>query len=261
MPRRFENKVAVVTGGNSGIGEATARLFAQEGAKVAILARREPEGLAVQQSIQEAGGDALFVPCDVSNRASIESAVDKIIGHFGAIHILFNNAGGGMPGMFPDESDACWEAVIGSNLTGTFLMSRTVWPHLLAAGGGSVVNMSSMAAMMLVSEPILNSVERLPPAAYAASKAGIEALTRYMASVGAPKNIRVNCVRPGQILTARLTGDDGQHRYKPTFDYVQLLKGSGDAYDVAHAVVFLASDEAKFITAEIMNIDGGAAKS
>ena len=82
-----------------------------------------------------------------------------------------------------------------------------------------------------------------------------------MASVGAPKNIRVNCVRPGQILTARLTGDDGQHRYKPTFDYVQLLKGSGDAYDVAHAVVFLASDEAKFITAEIMNIDGGAAKS
>ena len=82
MPGRFENKVAVVPGGNSGIGEATARPFAQEGAMVAILARREPEGLAVQQSIQEAGGDALFVPCDVSNRTPIESAVDKIIGHF-----------------------------------------------------------------------------------------------------------------------------------------------------------------------------------
>jgi NAD(P)-dependent dehydrogenase (short-subunit alcohol dehydrogenase family) len=261
MSGRFENKVAVVTGGNSGIGEATARLFAQEGAKVAILARREPEGLAVQQSIQEAGGNALFIPCDVSNRASIESAVDKIIDHFGAIHILFNNAGGGMPGMFPDESDECWEAVIGSNLTGTFLMSRAVWPHLLAAGGGSIVNMSSMAAMYMLSEPMLSSVERIPPAAYSASKAGIEALTRYMASVGSSKNIRVNCVRPGQILTSRLEADDGNHRYKSVFDQVQLLKGVGDAYDVAHAVIFLASDEAKFITAEIMNIDGGTPKS
>jgi NAD(P)-dependent dehydrogenase (short-subunit alcohol dehydrogenase family) len=140
-------------------------------------------------------------------------------------------------------------------------MSRTVWPHLLAAGGGNVINMSSMAAMYMLSEPMLNSVERIPPAAYSASKAGIEALTRYMASVGAPKNIRVNCVRPGQILTTRLQADDGHHRYKSVFDYIQLLKGAADAYDVAHAVLFLASDEAKFITAEIMNIDGGTPKS
>ncbi len=166
-----------------------------------------------------------------------------------------------MPGMFPDESDECWDMVIGSNLTGTFLMSRTVWPHLLAAGGGSIVNMSSVAAMAMQSELILDSVASMPPAAYAASKAGIEALTRYMASVGASKNIRVNCVRPGQILTTRLEADDGHHRYKPTFDYVQLIKGPGDAFDVAHAVLFLASDEAKFITTEILNIDGGTSKS
>jgi NAD(P)-dependent dehydrogenase (short-subunit alcohol dehydrogenase family) len=261
MVGRFENKVAVVTGGNSGIGEATSRLFAQEGAKVALLARRETLGVEVQRSIQEAGGTALFVPCDVSSRPSIEEAVDTIIEHFGAIHILFNNAGGGMPGMFPHESDECWDAVIGSNLTGTFLMSRAVWPHLLAAGGGNIVNMSSTAAMYIVSEPLLNSVERIPPAAYSAAKAGIEALTRYMASIGAAQNIRVNCVRPGQILTRRLQVDDGQHRYKAIFNYTQLLKGAGDAFDVAHAVLFLASDAAKFITAEIMNIDGGVLKS
>jgi NAD(P)-dependent dehydrogenase (short-subunit alcohol dehydrogenase family) len=150
MVGRFENKVAVVTGGNSGIGEATSRLFAQEGAKVAILARRETLGVDVQRSIQEAGGTALFVPCDVSSRLSIEAAVDTIIEHFGAIHILFNNAGGGMPGMFPNESDECWDAVIGSNLTGTFLMSRAVWPHLLVAGGGNIVNMSSTATMYIL---------------------------------------------------------------------------------------------------------------
>jgi 3-oxoacyl-[acyl-carrier protein] reductase len=215
----------------------------------------------VQRSIQEAGGTVLFVPCDVSSRLSIEAAVNTIIEHFGAIHILFNNAGGGMPGMFPHESDECWEAVIGSNLTGTFLMSRAVWPHLVAAGGGNIVNMFSAAAMSLFSEPLLKSVERIPPAAYAAAKAGIEALTRYMASVGAAQNIRVNCVRPGQILTPRLQAGDGQHRYNPIFNYTQLLKGAGEALDVAHAVLFLASDTAKFITAEIMNIDGGTIKS
>jgi NAD(P)-dependent dehydrogenase (short-subunit alcohol dehydrogenase family) len=259
MPGQLQGKVAIITGGNSGIGEATAHRFAHEGAHVALLARREAEGYAVEHAIREAAGEAVLIPCDVSDHSSVEAAVTKVTDRYGRLHVLFNNAGGGARAIFPEESEEEWERVLRVNLTGTFLMCRAVWPHLLAAGGGAIVNMSSLAAVAGISETIREMTQGMPSASYFAAKAGIEALTRYLAGLGASHNIRVNCVRPGQILTPRLTSATGEHRYARHFDVVQLLKGPGRATDVANTVLFLASEEARFITAEVVNIDGGAA--
>lgn len=144
MSGRLEGKVAIVTGGNSGIGEATAHLFAKEGAKVAIMARREEQGLKVQEAIQQEGGDATFIRCDVMDRKAVDSAVEKAISTYGAVNILFNNAGFGAGQNFPNEDDESWDTVIRVNLNGTFYMSRAVWPHMIEAGGGAIVNISSM---------------------------------------------------------------------------------------------------------------------
>jgi 3-oxoacyl-[acyl-carrier protein] reductase len=161
--------------------------------------------------------------------------------------------------MFPAESDETWDRVLGVNLTACFLTCRAAWPHLIQAGGAAIVNVSSLAAVSGVSDAVLERFPTLPSASYVAAKAGLEGFTRYIASLGGPHNIRVNCVRPGQILTRRLTTTAGEHVFARHFEIWQLLKGPGYAEDVANAMLFLASDEARFITAEMVNIDGGAA--
>lgn len=259
MPGRLHGKVAMITGGNSGIGEATARLFTMEGAKAAILARREAEGRAVEKGIRAEGGEATFIPCDVTDRKSVDAAVAQTVSAYGGLHILINNAGGGAREMFPDESDETWERVLRINLTACFFTCRAAWPHLIEAGGGAIVNVSSLAAVSGASPAVLEKFPVLPSSSYYAAKAGLEGFTRYTASVGAPHNIRVNCVRPGQVLTKRLTTAANEHVFARHFDIWQLLKGPGYAEDIANAMLFLASDESRFITAEIMNIDGGAA--
>jgi NAD(P)-dependent dehydrogenase (short-subunit alcohol dehydrogenase family) len=259
MAGRLQGKVAMITGGNSGIGEATARRFTQEGAKVVILARREAEGHAVQESIRADGGDATFVPCNVTERAAVEAAVAKTVGLYGGLHVLINNAGGGAREMFPNESDETWDRVIRVNLTACFLTCRAAWPHLIKAGSGSIVNVSSLAAVSGVSEAVFERTPVLPSASYIAAKAGLEGFTRYIASLGGKYNIRANCIRPGQILTRRLTNTAGEHVFARHFEMWQLIKGPGFAEDIANAMLFLASDESRFITAEMVNVDGGAA--
>jgi NAD(P)-dependent dehydrogenase (short-subunit alcohol dehydrogenase family) len=257
MPGRLQGKVTIVTGGNSGIGKATAHRFAQEGAKVALMARREAEGQAVQQAICATGGEAVFIQCDVSDRRAVEAAVAQTVARYGGLHVLFNNAGGGALDRFPEESEEVWERVLKVNLTGTFLMSQAVWPHFIAAGGGTIINMSSLAAVSGPNDTRL-ALGNVPSASYYASKAGIEAFTRYIAGLGARHNIRVNCVRPGQILTPRATTTAGEHIFAGFLNAAQMLKGPGRPEDVANAVLFLATEESRFITAEIINIDGGA---
>ena len=257
MASRLDGKVAIVTGGNSGIGEATAHLFGKEGAKVAILARREAEGRRVQDAIRADGGDATFIACDVMDHAAVDSAVAETVSTYGAIDILFNNAGFGAGGQFPDESDESWNTVISVNLSGTFYMSRAVWPHLIEAGSGAIVNMSSIAAVIGFSRNMYDIVGRTPSASYYVAKAGIEALTRHTASMGGQYNIRVNCIRPGQVITPGATGGGTDHVFKAVFDMFQILDGPGYPTDVANLVLFLCSDEARFITGEIINIDGG----
>ena len=264
MTGRLDGKVTVVTGGNSGIGESTARLFASEGAKVLLLARRKEQGIAVQNSINSDGGESTFVQCDVGDPDSVNAAINKAAGIYGGIHVLFNNAGHGGGGDFPNSTDEEWNSVINDNLNGTFYVSRAVWPHLIASGGGAIVNMSSLAAQRGFSPKMIDEFGATAPAYYAA-KAGIDALTRYMAGVGGKHNIRVNCVRPGQLLTPGATrgtindADGGHHVFESMFDFAQIIPGPGYPIDVANVVLFLVSDESRFVTSEMINIDGGVA--
>ena len=264
MTGRLDGKVTVVTGGNSGIGESAARLFASEGAKVLLLARREEQGIGVQNSINSDGGESTFVQCDVGDPDSVNAAINKAAGIYGGIHVLFNNAGHGGGGDFPNSTDEEWNSVINDNLNGTFYVSRAVWPHLIASGGGAIVNMSSLAAQRGFSPKMIDEFGATAPAYYAA-KAGIDALTRYMAGVGGKHNIRVNCVRPGQILTPGATrgtindADGGHHVVESMFDFAQIIPGPGYPIDVANVVLFLVSDESRFVTSEMINIDGGVA--
>jgi NAD(P)-dependent dehydrogenase (short-subunit alcohol dehydrogenase family) len=264
MSGKLDNKVAIVTGGNSGIGASTAQTFAREGAKVILMARREEQGHAVEQEIRDTGGEATFIACDVADEASIAVAVEQAVRTYGAIHVLFNNAGGGAGSHFPNEPSDEWNRVITVNLTGTFLVSQAVWPHLVAASGGAVVNMSSLAAQRGFSPRMLEEFGATSSSYYAA-KAGVDALTRYMAGVGGKDNIRVNCVRPGQILTPGATGgtvsdaDGGHHKFESMFNFTQIVQGPGLPQDVANLVLFLVSADARFISGEIINIDGGVA--
>ena len=200
MAGRLEGKVAVVTGGNSGIGEGIGHLFAREGAAVVLMARRAKQGQAVEASIRYNGGDAQFVPCNVTDDEAVAEAVTAAIDAYGRIDILVNNAGGGAGGNFPDEVPADFRHVLELNLVGTFLMSQAVWPHLIAAGGGAVVNMSSLAAQRGMS-PRMRAQFGATCSSYWAAKAGVDAFTRYLAGVGGEHNIRANGVRPGQIMT------------------------------------------------------------
>jgi len=259
MPGRLQNKVAVITGGNSGIGEATSRLFAKEGARVVIMARREAEGYEVQRSIRADGGEATFFPCDVTDRAAVEAAVAETVSMYGALHALINNAGGGARDMFPNEPDEVWDRVLRVNLTACFLTCRAAWPHLIKTGAGAIVSVSSLAAVYGASKAMLERTPVLPSSSYIAAKAGLEGFTRYIASLGGRHKIRANCVRPGQILTPRLTTSAGEHVFARHFEIWQLIQGPGYAEDVANAILFLASDESRFITGEIVNVDGGAA--
>ena len=251
MTKRLENKVAVVTGGNSGIGEDTATLFAEEGAHVILMARRELEGREVEARINASGGDAKFISCDVGDVESVSRAIKLAAETHGRIDVLFNNAGGGAGGDFP-------------NVTGTFYVSRAAWPHLVAAGGGAIVNMSSLAAQIGLS-PRMRDEFGTTSASYTVAKAGVDALTHYMAGAGGRHNIRVNCVRPGQILTPGATRgtindpDGGHHVFEKFMDYVQIVQGPGYPRDVAQLVLFLACAESRFITGEIINVDGGVA--
>ena len=264
MADRLAGKVAVITGGNSGIGEGTAELFVQEGAKVVLMARREEQGKSVERALRDAGGEATFIACDVGDHDSVTRAVSQAADTYGAIHVLFNNAGGGAGSRFPNEPNAEWQRVIHTNLTGTFYVSQAVWPHLVAAGGGAVVNMSSLAAQRGFSSRMQDEFGTTS-ASYYAAKAGVDALTRYMAGVGGRDNIRVNCVRPGQILTPGATGgtsndpDGGRHVFKKMFDFAQIVQGPGYPRDVANLVLFLSCEESRFISGEIINIDGGVA--
>ena len=264
MADRLAGKVAVITGGNSGIGETTGQVFAREGAKVILMARREEQGQAVAQGIREAGGEATFIRCDVGDDDSVRQAVAQAADVYGAINVLFNNAGGGSGSQFPNEPNSEWHRVVNTNLTGTFYVSRAVWPHLVAAGGGTVVNMSSLAAQRGFSSRMQDEFGTTS-ASYYAAKAGVDALTRYMAGTGGRHNIRVNCVRPGQILTPGATGgtskdaDGGHHVFEKMFDFAQIVQGPGYPQDVANLVLFLACDESRFVNGEIINVDGGVA--
>jgi NAD(P)-dependent dehydrogenase (short-subunit alcohol dehydrogenase family) len=248
---RLEKKVAIVTGGAMGIGRAAAQALAQEGAKVLIADIDERAGAAVVGEITSAGGQAFFQRADVGVMADVEQMVAAAVERYGQLDVLVNNTGVAIGGSAAEMEELDWQRVLNINLGGVWRGMKHAIPRMIAAGGGSIVNMSSAQAL----------VGFAGWAGYAASKGGIIALTQQAAVEYAPHNIRVNAIAPGTIQTPM-----NEALYAATPDPAQTLNAwaslhplnrVGQPSEVAAAIVFLASDEASFITGAVLRVDGG----
>ncbi len=248
---RLKDKVALITGGTSGIGTATAIRFAKEGAKVVITGRNAKRGEQVVQEIVANGGDAMFVRSDVCLADDCRNAVDCTLERFGKIDILFNNAGVFHPKTIPDCTEEEWDETIDSSLKGAFLMSKYALPSMIERGSGSIIHTSSGWGILGGDKA----------AAYCAAKGGLIVMAKAMAIDHGPHGIRVNCVCPGDVLTPMLH-DDAEKRGMTWDDYAaggadRPLGRIGTVDEIADAVLFLASDESSFVTGESLVVDGG----
>lgn len=248
---RLTGKVALITGGNSGIGRATAALFAAEGARVMLAARREAAGGETVAAIRSAGGEAAFITCDVRRMEDCQQAVTATLDTFGRLDIVFNNAGIVPLGTVLETPLDVWENVLATNVSGTFYISRAALPVLIEQGGGVIINCGSDWAI----------VGGQGAAAYCASKGAVAQLTRSMALDHARQGIRVNAVCPGDTYVERWDAKlaPGQSRE----DYLAALGEGfpmgrvGAAEEIARAVLFLASDDSSYMTGQMLVVDGG----
>ncbi len=248
---RLINKVALITGGNSGIGRATALLFAQEGAKVALTGRDEERGKQVVEEIKKASGTAIFIRSDVRFAEDCRQAVDKTVHEFGRLDILFNNAGVFYPHTVVDCPEEEWDLTIDVNLKGTYLMSKLALPAMIAQGGGVIINNSSGWGITGGNEA----------ASYCASKGGVVLLTKAMAIDHGRQGIRVNCICPGDVDTPMLPAD-AKLRKIEWKDYLaeasnRPLGRIGMPDEIARAALFLAADDSSFMTGAVLAVDGG----
>ena len=245
---RLSGKVAIITGGSAGIGEAIAKLFAAEGASVVVTGRRKEELERVVKGIVVNGGRALAVSGSVADEPHVREVVSQTIHTFGKVHILINNAGIGDFGRRLHElDDATWQNVLDINLTGVFRMTRAVIPELLKAGGGAIINISTIASVV--------GLPALP--AYAASKGGLDALTRAVAVDYAKDNIRCNVVNPGLIDTPMASSLVNNPEQLNPIMAQYAIRRPGKPDEVAKMVLDLASDEALWVTGATFMIDGG----
>ncbi len=259
---RLKDKVALITGGTSGIGEATALLFAREGAKVAVTGRNERRGAAVIARIEELAnthfsqhrrevGHPLFIRADVSRAEDCQRAVEETIRAFGRLDILFNNAGVFYPQTAIECSEKEWDEQIDVNLKGTFLMAKCALPAMIAQGAGVIVNNSSGWGIVGGDHAV----------AYCASKGGVVLMTKAMAIDHGRQGIRVNCICPGDVETPMLPADAKMRGLKWE-EYIagcasRPLGRVGTVEEIAKAVLFLASDDSSFMTGTALVVDGG----
>jgi NAD(P)-dependent dehydrogenase (short-subunit alcohol dehydrogenase family) len=249
---RFAGKVALITGGTSGIGAATAVLFAEEGASVVITGRDADRGAAVVATIVDAGGHARFVPADVRLAEDCRRSVEATVDAFGRIDVLFNNAGVYVANDTLGCSEDEWDAQVDTSLKGAFLMSKFALPHMIAQGSGSIVHCAS--GWGLVGGP--------RAVAYCAAKGGMVVMTKAMALDHGPQGIRVNAVCPGDTETP-MEHEDAQAQGMSWEAYVrEAVAGRAIARmatpeEIAQAVLFLASDEAAYVTGVALPVDGG----
>src|SRR6266516_5536671 len=248
---RVDGKVALVTGGASGIGRAAAGALAAEGARVGIGDVDEDGGQRVAEVIAGAGGEAFFRPTDVRSSAGVEAFIREAVDRYGRLDVMVNNAGVAIPGGAGEMSEEDWNRVIDINLTGVWRGMRFAIPEMLKTGGGSIINTSSVQAAVGV----------VGWAGYAASKGGIDSLTKQAAVEYAPRGIRVNAIIPGTIMTEmneKVMRDSGDpDAVMASWTSMHPMGRVGQPEEVAAAVVFLASDESSFVTGELLRVDGG----
>ncbi len=247
---RLKDKVAIVSGAGSirpgmGNGKATAILFAREGAKVIAVDKNLKAAEETVKLIAGEGGEARAMQADVTVEAEAKKVIDATVAAYGKLDILFNNVGIGLGGSGLKVTEEEWDAVMDTNLKSMLFMCKYAVPEMRKVGGGAIVNNASMAAFY---------GHRIY--AYATSKAGVTALTRSMAVGLAKYNVRVNCVAPGFIATPMVQPIMGEKRERGIEERVPMRR-HGKAEEIAHAVLFLASDEASYITGQTICVDGG----
>ncbi|HKE31173.1 MAG TPA: glucose 1-dehydrogenase [Candidatus Angelobacter sp.] len=241
---RLAERVAIITGGGSGIGRGIALAFAREGAKV-VIAGRDVKKL--DSVAKELGAACLAQKADISQSSEVQKLVTATLKKFGGVHILVNNAGVLLPGTAESHTENEWNQTFDVNVRGIWLLSRAVLPHMRAAGGGSIVNIAS----------VLSFVAARNRVAYSASKGAVLAMTRAIALDHAPEKIRVNCICPGIVdteMVARFSMDESARRQRIA---MHPMGRFGQPEDIAAAAVFLASDESSWITGAAFPVDGG----
>jgi len=243
----FAGKVALVTGGTSGMGQCTAVEFAKNGAKVVVAGRRAEEGEKTVAMIEAVGGEAIFQKTDVSNAADVKAAVEKAVEKFGRLDIAFNNAGyHGKFGAIADSNEEDFDLVMDINLKGVYLSMKYEIKQMLTQGGGVIVNTSSISGLRTMAGGL---------SGYVTSKAAVLALTKCAAVEYAQANIRVNAIAPGGILTDMLKtvsggNTDAMAQFNP-------MKRLGTPDEIANTVIWLCSDQASYITGQTLAVDGG----
>ena len=241
---RLQDKVAIITGAARGMGASEARIFASEGAKVVLADIQVEDGNRVTKEITDAGGHAIFVGMDVSVQADWDRTIEAAISNFGKINVLINNAGIIERDSLEETTEETWDRIMAVNAKGVFLGTKAVVPHMRAAGGGSIVNISSISGMISVGYPAYNS-----------SKGATRVFTKSAAVELARDNIRVNSIHPGTIWTSMST-------YKRAFtreDRAKTIpmKRVAEPEEIAYPALFLASDESSYMTGAEVVIDGG----
>jgi NAD(P)-dependent dehydrogenase (short-subunit alcohol dehydrogenase family) len=249
---RLTGKVAIITGGAVGLGRASALRMAQEGAAVAILDLAEAAGTALAAEIVAGGGDAAFWPCNVASEAEVARVIEAVVARFGRLDVLVNNAGvSGVNKPTHEVTEAEWDWVQAINVKGVFFCTKHAIPHLKRAGGGSIINLSSIYGLVGGAD--------VPP--YHASKGAVRLMSKTDALIYAPDRIRVNSIHPGFILTPMvehfLDDSGAADGARVAVDALHPLGHIGEPDDIAWGVVYLASDEAKFVTGSELVIDGG----
>ena len=255
---RLSGRIVAITGAGSGIARAAARMFAEEGAKVAVLELQESLGEAVTEEINAHGGEALFVQTDVTVPDSVEHAIEKSATHFGGLNTLFNCAGGSVAEdtQVTTVDMSVWEHTIDLDLKGPFLCCRYGIPHLIAANGGTIINVASVAALK----------GTFPAMVYSPAKGGVISFTRALAGQYSRNNIRSNAICPGVILTDRVKNRFGESLEDNSSDQARSASaagmerypfGVGQPEDIANIALFLASDESRMVNGAVIPAEGG----
>ena len=248
MSTRFKGKVALVTGGASGIGRCATQIFAREGARVAICDMNGAAGRTFAAELEQSGADALFVEADIADTRGIEGVVRRVLGRFGRIDILVNNAGGGRPGgTIEDQSEEDWDATLDLNLKATWLFMKHVFPAMVRQGGADVVNLSSLAGIRVApnSSP-----------AYSAAKAAVVHLSEFAAVQYAKAGIRVNVVAPGLTATPAVMAALNEAERTAIATQLHAIQRLARPEETAATIAWLCCDEAPILSGVTVPVDG-----